>query len=204
MSEIPRRSKDRIDSPSKPEIEFSQERRNIEDADDFWHMVDSQFKDITRAGKSAFVVNKNINIVLVIIGVALIGNSILYTWLRDVDAWSTLMGGIGIGAFIIIFFNNSQSNINKAVASLASIFMIYKGHSREYETITDYDHEMHVVPGARSIDEIIKMNQELERSISFYVNLIHTHLEVFKADTKEPAKVVVDKEKKADPKELLR
>jgi hypothetical protein len=183
---------DRSASP-REDTKLGQKSSQVKEADNFWYLIDEQFKDITRAGKSAFIINKNINIILVIVGVTLIGNSILLTWLRDGDAWSTVMGGIGIGAFVVIFFNNSQSNINKAVASLASIFMIYKGHSREYEAITDYDHEMHVMPGPRGIDEIIKMNQELERSTSFYVNLVHMHLEVFKANTDKTTAEIKEK-----------
>ncbi len=178
---------------TKPETEKTKtetDKIKVRESDNFWHMVDHQFKEITKAGLAAFVINKYINVILVIIGVALVGNSILYTWLKSVDAWSTLMGGIGIGAFVVIFFNNSQSNINKAVASLASIFMIYKGHSREYETITDYDYEMQVKPGPRDIEEIIKMDQELERSTDFYVNLVNEHLEAFKATIDEPQKKV--------------
>ena len=105
------------------------------------------------------------------------------------------MGGLGISAFVIIFFNNTQSNINKTVASLASIFMIYKGHSREYETLSEYDDRMLRSFGLRKIDEIIKMNLEIERSINFYVNLVHTHLEVFKPNTKESSNEIIDKEK---------
>jgi hypothetical protein len=102
---------------------------------EFWDVVDQQFKDITQAGKSAFVLNKNINLIVVIIGIIIIGSSLAYTWVKGVDPWSTLLSGIGIGSFVIVFFNNPQSNINKAVAALASVSIIYKGHKVEYEAI---------------------------------------------------------------------
>jgi hypothetical protein len=85
-----------------------------------------------------------------------------------------------IGTFVVIFFINSQSNINKAVASLAQTFMIYKSHSREYESITDYDYEMQQLEGPRKIEEVKVMDNELERLTKFYVDLINSNLQAFK------------------------
>jgi hypothetical protein len=157
--------------------------------DDFWKEVDKQFKEVTQAGRSAFVINKYINVILVI---TLIGSSIIQTWIpgKNADPWSALMGGIGIGSFVIVFFNNPQSNINKAVASLASIFIIYKAHKIEFDAI--YNHWISLFANyyapvkpewsnGKDISDIVKLNNELEKSTKFYADLVNSHLEVFNA-----------------------
>jgi hypothetical protein len=153
-------------------------RSNI--GDDFWNKIDDQFQQVTNAAKTAFVLNKNINVVLVIVGIVFIANAMLYSWFRDSNLWNTLLGVAGIGTVIVIFFINSQSNINKAVSSLAQTFMIYKAHSREYETITDYDYEMQQLEGPRDLQEVKEMNSELERSTKFYTDLVNSNLQAFK------------------------
>ena len=138
--------------------------------------------------------------VLVIIGVTLIGSSLLQTWIpgKNADPWSALMGGIGVGSFVIVFFNKPQSNINMAVASLASIYMLYKGHKMEYEAIYSFycsiyedlfaDEHTDGRGDGKYFSDLVKMNNELERSTQFYVNLVHSHLKVFNGKSKEDGK----------------
>jgi hypothetical protein len=150
------------------------------ESDDYWMKIDDQFQQVTEAAKTAFKLNKNINVILVIVGVIFIANAILYSWFRESDLWNTLLGAAGIGTVVVIFFINSQSNVNKAVSSLAQIFMIYKAHSREYETITDYDYEKQQQDGPRDLNEVKEMNNELERSTQFYTDLVNSNLQAFK------------------------
>ncbi len=152
----------------------------------FWEMVDQQFKDITTASKSAFVLNKNINVIIVIIGIIIIGSSLSYTWVKGVDQWSTLSTGIGIASFVVVFFNNPQSNINKAVASLASVYIIYKGHKVEFEAIASalaalyskQNPDWSVISNSNTT-KMEKLNKELQDSTARYVELINSHLKVF-------------------------
>jgi hypothetical protein len=151
-------------------------------------VVDQQFKDITQAGKSAFVLNKYINLIVVIIGIIIIGSSLSYIWLNGVDPWSTLMSGIGISSFVIVFFNNPQSNINKAVAALAMVSIIYKGHKVEYEAIAGaiahlYKGREHDKDTISEAEKMKELNKVLEDSTKYYVDLLNSHLEVFNPDT---------------------
>jgi hypothetical protein len=63
------------------------------DSSDFWRKVDGQFNEITQAGKSAFIINRNINVILVIIGVTVIGSALVRTWTNGADLSSALLGG---------------------------------------------------------------------------------------------------------------
>jgi hypothetical protein len=49
--------------------------------------------------------------------------------------------------------------------------MIYKDHSAEFETISDYNWEKYK-EGSRSLDDVIKTNQELDRVSEKYVGMI--------------------------------
>jgi hypothetical protein len=152
---------------------------------EYWAMLDKQFQDIIEAGKQAFVLNKFINVIVVSVGVILIASSILQTWFgHKSDVWNTLTSGIGVGSFVIVFFNKPQSNINKAVASLASLSIIYKGHKLEYETINDALFGLHNAEGSiEDTEEMTKLNKALEDSTKRYVELLHDHLEVFSEET---------------------
>ena len=138
--------------------------------------MDKQIEIVTEQGLRSFRINITINIILVGLGLFLIGNSVFYTWYRGVDPWGIFSGSIGIVSFIIIFFINSQSNVNKAIANLASILMIFKSHARLYEAVTDYDNRMNnpeMYPKVRTIDELSQMSEILEKSTRFYVDLVH-------------------------------
>ena len=148
----------------------------------FWILVDQHFKDIIQAGQSAFKLNMLINKIVVAIGIILIGSSILYSWVNGANPWSTLTTGIGMGSFVIVFFINPQSNINKAVASLASVGVIYKAHKHEFEAIISaisplYD-EGGIINNSDKLKDLIEV---LEKSTTHYVDLLNTHLEIFGA-----------------------
>jgi hypothetical protein len=155
----------------------------------FWNVVDQQFKDIVQAGKDAFVLNRNINLLVVIIGTIIIGSTLSYSWIYGVNLWSTLTSGIGIASFVIVFFNNPQSNISKAVASLASVSMIYKSHQIEFEQINSAmwglrkRTEKAWIIEKDNLSKVEELNKALQDSTKCYVNLVNSHLEVFNADT---------------------
>ena len=103
--------------------------------------MDRQFEDILNESKQAFKIKTVINITVVIIGIVLVGNSIVYTWLKGNDGWSLFSGGGGVGALVSLLFYKSQDAISKAVGNLSVIDMVFKSHYRAYESITDYDYK---------------------------------------------------------------
>lgn len=165
---------------------------------DFWSKMDKQIEIVTEQGLRSFRMNITINIILVGLGLFLIANSVIYTWIRGVDPWGLFSGSIGIVSFIIIFFINSQSNVNKAIANLASILMIFKCHARLYESVTDYDNRMNnpeMYSKVRTVDELSKMAEILEKSTRFYVDLVQQFTPVHEPNIKIPEPKINEEKK---------
>ena len=107
----------------------------------FWDKMDKQFEDILSESKLAFRIKTIINITVVIVGIVLVGNAIVYSWIKGHHGWSLFSGGIGLGALVSLFFYKSQDAISKAVANVSAVDMVFKSHYRAYESITDYDYK---------------------------------------------------------------
>jgi len=143
----------------------------------YWNQMDDVLFRIMKIAENYYQINRKINLIIVIIGIVLLSNSIGYTWYKQAaDAWSLFSGGIGIAAFMTLFFKNPQEAITKALGNLAQIQMIYKSHASEFETIRDYDYEKQQ-HGNRDLNEIIEMDKELERITEKYVDLVQKYVE---------------------------
>jgi hypothetical protein len=141
--------------------------------EDFWQRMDSQFYDILRESKKGFKINTVINIILVAIGVALVGNAIAYGWIyKTQDIWNLASGGLGVGALVALFFYRSQNAITRAVGNLSVVDMIFKSHYRAYESITDYDYRSDRLEAHRDIQELESMIKILEKTTRGYVKLM--------------------------------
>ena len=112
---------------------------------------------------SAFRIKTIINITVVIVGLVLVGNAIVYSWIRGTDAWSLFSGGIGLGALVSLFFYKSQDAISKAVANVSAVDMVFKSHYRAYESITDYDYKADHGLEHRDIADLKGMLELLEK-----------------------------------------
>ena len=100
---------------------------------DYWQRMDDMFDRTIAIAENSYKTNRMINIIVVIIGIVLIANSIVYTWYKQSpDAWSLFSGGLGLVSFVTIFLTKPQLRITKALANLVQIQMIYKSHSLEY------------------------------------------------------------------------
>ncbi len=156
----------------------------------YWHDIkETYFNTFTSVNKKAFETNRYINIALVCIGIVLIANSIIYSWVKGVDdLWSFISGGIGIGSFVTLFFMKTQYMVFKAVGNLAQIQMIYQSHSTELELLKFYSTDMlsiaHDKEGMRPslVKELLELYNEHERSTEKYVKLIERYTENVKDD----------------------
>jgi hypothetical protein len=145
------------------ELRTEVERRQI------WKELDTKFKDTMNSAKETFTINKNVNIILVIIGVVLITNSLIYTWSRGSDGFSLLTGGAGIATVVSLFFYRPQLNINKALKTLASVDMTYKSHYLTLESISDYN-TLHTYD--RNIQDLKDMNELLKDITTSYMQML--------------------------------
>ena len=142
----------------------------------YWREMDDSVFRVMKIAETTFQTNKKINLIIVIIGIVLLANSIGYAWYKQTaDAWSLFSGGIGMVAFMTLFFKNPQESITKSLGNLVQIQMIYKSQAAEFETIRDYDDAKNVA-GNRNLDEIISMDKELERVTKHYGDLVRKYL----------------------------
>jgi hypothetical protein len=147
--------------------------RPSKDAEGYWKKMDKHFEDILNDSKKAFKVKTVINIILVILGVALIVYALIWTWNKGTaDIWGMFTGGIGIGALVSLFFYKSQDAISKAVANLSVVDMVFKSHYRAYESITDYDYKADNSLPRREVGDLKEMLELLEKTTQAHVELI--------------------------------
>jgi hypothetical protein len=147
--------------------------RPSKDAEGYWKKMDKHFEDILNDSKKAFKIKTLINIILIILGVALIVNALIWTWYKGTaDGWSIFSGGIGIGALVSLFFYKSQDAISKAVANLSVVDMVFKSHYRAYESITDYDYKADNSLPHREVGDLKEMLELLEKTTKAHVELI--------------------------------
>lgn len=151
------------------------------------NQINASYENTVKAAKEAFNINKIINIVIVVIGIALIINSIVYSWYKEMDAVGLISGGLGVGTTISIFFRNPQHYINKAAGNLAQITMVYKTHSLFYDIAKFYMRDrIDKLKEKEGYDEnsysklqseIIIFYKELEDTTEKYVKQIETYVE---------------------------
>ena len=88
-------------------------------------------------------------------------NSIVYSWIYEIDQWSLLSGGLGITSFATLFFTKPQQNITRALGNLTQIQMIYRSYWLQLDTILDA-HLRSVETS--SIDDLNKLNAILRHT----------------------------------------
>jgi len=152
---------------------FSEISRDKDSGHSFWKRMDAHNQQVLGSFKRTYKINSSINIILVIIGVVLIGNAIVYSWLYGTkDGWSIFSGGIGLGALVALFFYKSQDAVSKAAANLAIVDMAFNSNYRAYESITDYDYKADNQLPHRQIDDLKTMLDLLEKTTKAHVDMI--------------------------------
>lgn len=149
----------------------------------YWLRMDKLFDDTMGIAKLSYRTIRIINIIIVCVGLVFICNSIALFWMGGPDQspgdqiFAFASGGMGMASFVAIFFTKPQKNISRSLGNLAQIHMIYKSHSRHFETISDYDWEKFLEKGSRDFDEVEKLGREFERMTEKYSELIQKYIE---------------------------
>ena len=86
---------------------------------------------------STFRLNLRINIIVVIIGIIILAYSIIYSWVNELNIYSTAFAGIGVAEFIAIFGFNPQKKIQEALANHTQVQIIYDRYLGQRFVITD-------------------------------------------------------------------
>jgi hypothetical protein len=141
--------------------------RTHTEGEKFWRILDNQFIKVFDASVGTYYINKQINKIIVILGIVLIAYALIYHTYSSfnlsrsdsftnqqqslIDNNSTnvgdnelpditglISGGAGIASLITLFFYRSQRYIQQSLTNLAITEMIYKSHYLTFETISDY------------------------------------------------------------------
>ena len=103
----------------------------------YWDDINKAYFELIERAHTAFKTNLTINKVLVVIGVLLLFNGVLYSWINGTDIFSLMTGATGV-AFITLFFAWPQKQINRAIGTLVQIQMIFKTHAATWEFVKYY------------------------------------------------------------------
>jgi hypothetical protein len=128
-----------------------------EDANKYWQRLDSLFDSTVRNAETAYRTNLWINKTVVAIGVVLIVYSLIYSAFKGADLSAVTFAGLGIVSFIATFFTSSQKMINKNVAKLVDIQMLYRSYCRIEEATGDWDRENQ----KKTLRDLEEMNNNL-------------------------------------------
>jgi len=121
--------------------------------------MDALFHRTIGHAERAFKINVNINIILVIVGLALIGYSFIYSWINSLDVYSTAFGGIGVLSFVATFFMTPQDRIQRTVGDLTQIQMCYRTYCMQWENLGDWQRDNRE---DITIEQLNDLNKQLE------------------------------------------
>ncbi len=80
---------------------------------EYWDKLDASFYRTIGHFEDAFRTNKNINLVVVGMGVAVAGYGIIYSFINGLDLFATVFGGLGLGTSFLSYMYSPQKEIQK-------------------------------------------------------------------------------------------
>lgn len=84
----------------------------------YYSRMDDLFDRTISKSEKVFETNKNINLIVVGVGVTLIAYSIVYGAINGLDLFSTAFGTLGAAEFIAVFWFSPQRKIQELIANL--------------------------------------------------------------------------------------
>ena len=139
----------------------------------YWENLDNLFNRTVGYAEDAFKTNKNINLVVVGVGIVFVGYAIANSALRGLDLFSTAFGSLGIVAFIATFYFTPQKKIQKTVGDLTQIQMFYRTYWSQVENVLDWIREHHA---QMTLDDVDKANSQLENITKYAVGQIEEYI----------------------------
>jgi len=134
--------------------------------------MDGLFFDTIDQTKGAFKITSYINIVVVIVGCALLGYSMAYSWTRGLDIYSTAFGTLGVISFIATFFVQPQNLIQKNVGDLTKIQMCYRTYCIQWETVVNWERNNEKTMTIADIEKINRHILDIAKELSKHIESI--------------------------------
>lgn len=125
---------------------------------EYWQRLDNLFHRTIGHAERAFKINVYINLIIVGVGIALLVYSMIYSWLNNLDIYSTAFGGLGVVSFIAVFYFTPQKKIQKTVGDLTQIQMFYRTYFMLADAVYAWDYHSR----KKSLQELKEMNKHLE------------------------------------------
>jgi hypothetical protein len=157
-------------------------------------MKEMMLKSVQSA-RSNYQFKARANGILVIIGVILIANPIVFIWLRstgmipamtgnsDLTNLNYFLGGIGIVAFVTTFFNRPQENMSIALGDLVQLHLICNMYTLQFHGIVGKlkEQSKNALDAKEICDErdIDRMNERLYHITNNAIELIDNHIEKY-------------------------
>jgi hypothetical protein len=159
VAETPRKETLKALTPREIELGTKSFSPRKSEAQSNWLKIDALFYRTIGHAETAFKINLGINIIIVIVGMALIAYAIAYSWTKSLDLYSTAFGTLGVVSFVTMFYLTPQRKIQETVGDLTQIQMCYRTYAAQWEAVNDYlyYHEENM-----SIDDLKKINDQLE------------------------------------------
>lgn len=148
--------------PAEPTKAVPERSHDEAHAKEYWEKMDNLFYRTVGHAEQAFRINVYINLVVVIVGIVLLGYSIVYSWINSLDLYSTAFGSLGVVNFIAVFYLTPQRKIQKTVGDLTQMQMLYRTYYNEVEALGDWD-RMHP---EKTLDQLETMCTQLDRLTS--------------------------------------
>ncbi|HSF49590.1 MAG TPA: hypothetical protein VLA74_02415 [Nitrososphaeraceae archaeon] len=178
--------------------------REPEEGKKWWRTLDAQFIKVFDASVGTYYINKQINKIIVILGIVLIAYALIYHTYSSFyfdnsdsntnqqlpidnngtkdndnklpDITGLISGGAGIASLITLFFYKSQRYIQQSLTNLAITEMIYKSHYLTFETISDYHSSIFLSSGETKNKKISidEINKLNKMLLSYTTNYVNT------------------------------
>jgi hypothetical protein len=157
-------------------------------------MKEMMLKSVQSA-RSNYQFKARANSILVIIGVILISNPIVFVWLKstgmipamtvnsDLTNLNYFLGGIGIIAFVTTFFNRPQENMSIALGDLVQLHLICNMYTLQFHGIVGKlkEQSKKALDAKEICDErdIDRTNERLYHITNNAIELIDNHIEKY-------------------------
>lgn len=120
--------------------------------------MDELFDRTIKYSENTFTTNRNINLVVVSVGVLSFLYAFFYSAIRGVDLLSTAFGALGAVDFIATFWFSPQRNIQKLIGKMVQLQIFYRTHWEQVEIVLDYARDKRL---SMTMDDLEKLTTHL-------------------------------------------
>jgi ABC-type multidrug transport system fused ATPase/permease subunit len=128
------------------------------DVSKYWERLDELFYRTLGYAERSFKVNLYINMLIVVAGCVLVIYSMLYGWLKGLDAYSLTFGALGVLSFVSSFYLAPHKKIQRTIGDLTQIQVFYRTYCAQWENIMDWARENKDM----TLEQLEALNKQLE------------------------------------------